>query len=437
MNQPTRSTTLPSRTLVMPTEHAETFDPLAVSKSIAVKFTGTLTSLHAPTTRPAPAAACRHPSPSVGRRRIAADELVAVVVARAIRHPSFRPMSGGGRIVSAPGHPAPSAPSARQWQAETGARSASQTMRDRLIETLFLDLDGTMLDWSRLREAIRSTCEGLSVAHPGLDALEIEKVNDAVWDTYWPEIELDWYRGDLDNDELGLEAWRRTFEQFGLHDADLLQATTDAYHRAERGGHTLFDDVIDTLAEARAAGIRLAVVTNGPSGAQRAKLEALGIDRSFDAVFVSAEVGAAKPDRAIFDFALAELDADPATAWHVGDLLDKDVAGAQAAGIRGIWLNRLGERSLRRRMQSPTSRSPRCASSFPRCRPLPAPERAGDGLQLDRQRSARLRRSGPRSTVGRGAHGGPNAAVRASVDAVDTVARDRPPQPVHVGDRYD
>lgn len=214
---------------------------------------------------------------------------------------------------------------------------------DRLIETLFLDLDGTMLDWSRLREAIRSTCEGLSVAHPGLDALEIEKVNDAVWDTYWPEIELDWYRGDLDNDELGLEAWRRTFERFGLHDAELLQATTDAYHRAERGGHTLFDDVVDTLAEARAAGIRLAVVTNGPSGAQRAKLEALGIDRSFDAVFVSAEVGAAKPERAIFDFALAELDADAATAWHVGDLLDKDVAGAHAAGIRGIWLNRLGE----------------------------------------------------------------------------------------------
>ncbi|MET0976914.1 MAG: HAD family hydrolase [Leifsonia sp.] len=214
-----------------------------------------------------------------------------------------------------------------------------------VIETLLLDLDGTLLDWSHLREAIRSTCAGITAAHPhlALDPLEIEKVNDAVWDTYWPEVELDWYRGELDDEELGLEAWRRTFEAFGLTDDELIRATTDAWHRAERGGHTLFDDVTETLAAAREAGIRLAIVTNGPSGAQRAKLEALGIDDSFDAVFVSAEVGAAKPDPAIFDFAMAELDADAETTWHVGDLLDKDVAGAQAAGIRGVWLNRLGE----------------------------------------------------------------------------------------------
>jgi putative hydrolase of the HAD superfamily len=213
------------------------------------------------------------------------------------------------------------------------------------IQTLLLDLDGTLLDWSQLRKAIRSTCAGITAEYPHLelDALEIEKVNDAVWDSYWPEVELDWYRGELDNDELGLEAWRRTFEHFGLHEAELVQATTDAWHRAERDGHRLFDDVTETLEAARDAGIRLAIVTNGPSGAQRAKLEALGIDDSFDAVFISAEVGAAKPDPAIFDFAIEELDADPATTWHVGDLLDKDVAGAQAAGIRGVWLNRLGE----------------------------------------------------------------------------------------------
>src|SRR3954468_9027087 len=86
------------------------------------------------------------------------------------------------------------------------------------IQTLLLDLDGTLLDWSQLRNAIRSTCAGITAEYPHLelDALEIEKVNDAVWDSYWPEVELDWYRGELDNDELGLEAWRRTFEHFGL-----------------------------------------------------------------------------------------------------------------------------------------------------------------------------------------------------------------------------
>jgi putative hydrolase of the HAD superfamily len=54
----------------------------------------------------------------------------------------------------------------------------------------------------------------------------------------------------------------------------------------------------------------------------------------------SAEIGAAKPDRAIFERALELAGADAREAWHVGDSADADVAGALAAGLRPVLLVR-------------------------------------------------------------------------------------------------
>ena len=61
-----------------------------------------------------------------------------------------------------------------------------------------------------------------------------------------------------------------------------------------------------------------------------------------DAVVTSAEVGAAKPDRAIFERALDVARAEPGEAVHVGDSLENDVAGARAAGIRPVLVARDG-----------------------------------------------------------------------------------------------
>jgi 2-haloacid dehalogenase/putative hydrolase of the HAD superfamily len=61
---------------------------------------------------------------------------------------------------------------------------------------------------------------------------------------------------------------------------------------------------------------------------------------AFDAVVASEEVGAYKPDRAMFTRALAALSLGAQDVLHVGDSLDADVRGAHAAGIRAAWVNR-------------------------------------------------------------------------------------------------
>ena len=55
-----------------------------------------------------------------------------------------------------------------------------------------------------------------------------------------------------------------------------------------------------------------------------------------------AEVGAAKPDVAMFERALALAEVEPAVAVHVGDSVENDVEGARAAGIRSVLVARDG-----------------------------------------------------------------------------------------------
>ncbi len=61
----------------------------------------------------------------------------------------------------------------------------------------------------------------------------------------------------------------------------------------------------------------------------------------FRTVVISGEVGLRKPDSAIFALALRRL-GEREGVWHVGDNLATDVAGAKAAGLTGVWLNRTG-----------------------------------------------------------------------------------------------
>ena len=62
----------------------------------------------------------------------------------------------------------------------------------------------------------------------------------------------------------------------------------------------------------------------------------------FPIILISEEVGSWKPDPAIFYRALELGNASPAEAVFVGDSPDHDIAGARAAGLTTIWMNRRG-----------------------------------------------------------------------------------------------
>ena len=64
-----------------------------------------------------------------------------------------------------------------------------------------------------------------------------------------------------------------------------------------------------------------------------------GLQKFFEVIAISSEVGVKKPDPAIFAFALEQTGLSPAEVVYVGDT-DDDVAGAVAAGIHPIFIER-------------------------------------------------------------------------------------------------
>ncbi|MFJ9802856.1 HAD family hydrolase [Streptomyces wuyuanensis] len=99
--------------------------------------------------------------------------------------------------------------------------------------------------------------------------------------------------------------------------------------------------VLEGLEALRAGGWRIGIATNGQTDVQWAKLRATGIADRVDAVCVSEEAGARKPEPALFAEAVRRCGGvgDGIQAWMVGDSAVKDVGGGQGAGLRTIWVD--------------------------------------------------------------------------------------------------
>ena len=129
-------------------------------------------------------------------------------------------------------------------------------------------------------------------------------------------------------------------EAAGVHlDADLVHELNAARARAlaENGVH-LWDDSIPTLRELRRRGIRTAVVSNCDH-ATRPIVDDLGLEREVDAIMLSFEVGAAKPEPGIYRAALEAVGAGPDEAVFVDDQVAY-CEGAEALGIRSFLIVR-------------------------------------------------------------------------------------------------
>ena len=102
-----------------------------------------------------------------------------------------------------------------------------------------------------------------------------------------------------------------------------------------------FPEVPDALARLRGGGARLVVVSNWDVSLHD-QLEATGLATLVDGAVSSAELGVGKPNPAIFTRALEVAGAAAGEALMVGDSPDTDVAGAEAAGLRAVLVDRWG-----------------------------------------------------------------------------------------------
>ena len=101
----------------------------------------------------------------------------------------------------------------------------------------------------------------------------------------------------------------------------------------------IFDDVLPVLMALRMAGLKLVVLSNWDERLRPllAKLELLP---AFAEAVISCEVGAAKPDRGIFEEASSRLGLKPGELLHIGDSPREDIEGALACGWNALLIDR-------------------------------------------------------------------------------------------------
>lgn len=206
----------------------------------------------------------------------------------------------------------------------------SQLPFDPTPRAILLDLDDTLCDYSsardqRLRRAF-GDATGLAAGSPALETLVQASV------LMQPH---------------GADHFAELFAAHKVGSARAAERAT-AWYRANRfHGLRLFPDAIPALAALRGAGSRrparpVGIITNGPADVQADKVELLHVGGLVDFVIISGVFGVAKPDPAIFVEALRRAGATPEETVFVGDSAEHDIAGAQAAGLRSVWINRAG-----------------------------------------------------------------------------------------------
>jgi HAD superfamily hydrolase (TIGR01549 family) len=184
------------------------------------------------------------------------------------------------------------------------------------LDVVFLDVGGPLYGDRPYYEAL-------------LRAIREERP-DADPDTFWAEFEA------CRKDQRG-PFTRRLAGRFlpdERHDAVVARAR----ELWEYPPDSLQPDVLEAL-PTLASAYRLGILANQQAWI-RETMARDGIDRYFEVWAVSEEVGADKPDAAIFERALSMAGVPAGRCAMVGDRLDNDVEPARQQGMKGVWLLR-------------------------------------------------------------------------------------------------
>jgi len=140
------------------------------------------------------------------------------------------------------------------------------------------------------------------------------------------------------------EFWHFVYQTFlreiGFPDAadtELPRRLWETFVRLEN--YRVYEDTIPALELLHRSGLTLAVISNWEDWLEQL-MASLNIQHYFKFAVISGVCGLEKPDAAIFQHALERAGVAAHEAVHVGDSLQQDVQGAEAAGMRAILLDR-------------------------------------------------------------------------------------------------
>jgi len=218
------------------------------------------------------------------------------------------------------------------------------------IRAVLFDLGQTLLEYpGNTHEFWQGfLAERLAEMQPSLRQIGVQVGDDAdafvarAMDVMWPERKIN----------MSGKAWhfhdrlRALMESYGggrCHDSEC-ERLTDAFYKPIGEATRRYPETLDVLGSLKKRGILMAIISNAPWDVPgrllRADMRKWEIERFFDAFVMSGDVPWRKPNPEFMWAAARKLGVGPEECLVVGDSLKADVAGANAAGMRSVWVNR-------------------------------------------------------------------------------------------------
>ncbi len=197
--------------------------------------------------------------------------------------------------------------------------------------TLFLDLDNTLLDFSKAEAvSIRRVLSEHGLPFDD-DAVEVySKINRGWWERF--------ENGEIPKEMIYEGRFISFCEHYGLTADTKTMAVKYTTYLGE-SNYTI-DGVFEVLDYLKARGYYFCATTNGLCTTQYSRIKGSGLEPYFDGVFVSEDAGSQKPDTEYFDYVIDKIpEKDKSKMLVVGDSQSSDILGGINSGIDTCWYN--------------------------------------------------------------------------------------------------
>ena len=200
-----------------------------------------------------------------------------------------------------------------------------------MIRYLFLDLDNTILDFSKAESiAIRKTMRQYGLEPTDALAARYSAINDL----HWKALE----RGELTKPQVITGRFAVFFAEQGITvDAEKVAKTYETYLSQ---GHWYLPGAEEAVKEKLFGKYRLFLASNGTPVVQHGRMTSADLYPYFEQSFISEEIGYNKPAREYFKIAFSRIPGfKREECIMVGDSLTGDIQGGKNAGLRTVWIN--------------------------------------------------------------------------------------------------
>ena len=205
-----------------------------------------------------------------------------------------------------------------------------------MITTVLFDIDDTLYDQARpFKQALSQTLPEITLAED-MTPLYIR------FRHHCDEIFVDFSAGKIslkDSHYVRINAFHQEIagEALSMEQAERFQ---ECYEQA-LATISLTKEMSAILTQLANQGLTLGVISNGPAAHQWKKVRQLGLLKWFpkERIWVSGDVGIAKPNPEIFKTVQAQLGAKASEILYVGDSFENDIAATAKVGWQSIWFN--------------------------------------------------------------------------------------------------